>query len=219
MTSILKRLVRGHGTAIAYLALFAALGGSAYAAVQVTGESIKDGTVTGRDVKNRSLGTNDLSTTAVGSLKGQSGPAGPQGEKGEKGDPGEKGAPGEKGEKGDPGEPGPVGPAGPTGVTGSPGPQGTAGPPGPKGVSGWEYRVEPLVIPPNTISHREAYCSAGKKALGGGWTSDKNTYTYNSVLQNGPAGAEPIGWYVTIFNSHDNITSTNYVWVICADVS
>jgi hypothetical protein len=41
MRSILKRLSRRHGTAVAYLALFAALGGSAYAAVTVTGKNIK----------------------------------------------------------------------------------------------------------------------------------------------------------------------------------
>jgi hypothetical protein len=45
---------------IACLALSIALGGSAYAAVTVTGTNFKDGTVTGRDVKNRSLDTNDL---------------------------------------------------------------------------------------------------------------------------------------------------------------
>lgn len=50
--SIAKRLVRRHGTAVAYVALFAALGGSAYAAVTITGANIKDGTVTGKDVKN-----------------------------------------------------------------------------------------------------------------------------------------------------------------------
>ena len=52
--SILRRLSRRHTTAVAYLALFAALGGTAHAAVTVTGTDIKDGTVTGRDVKNRS---------------------------------------------------------------------------------------------------------------------------------------------------------------------
>jgi hypothetical protein len=75
--SIAKRLVRRHGTAVAYVALFAALGGSAYAAVTVAGANIKDGTVTGKDVKNRSLGTQKLSATAVSSLAGQRGPRRP----------------------------------------------------------------------------------------------------------------------------------------------
>jgi hypothetical protein len=79
MRSILRRLSRRHTTAVAYLALFAALRGSAYAAATVTGKHIKDGTITGRDVKNRSLGTNKLSATALSSLAGQPGPAGPQG--------------------------------------------------------------------------------------------------------------------------------------------
>jgi hypothetical protein len=96
----LKRLLRGHTTAVAYLALFATLGGSAYAAVTVTGNNIKDGTITGKDVKNRSLGTKTLSTEAVNSLRGQQGPVGLQGPKG---DGGERGPAGPTGPKGDPG--------------------------------------------------------------------------------------------------------------------
>jgi hypothetical protein len=94
MRSILGRLSRRHSTAVAYLALFAALGGSAYAAVTVTGKNIKSGTVTGRDIKNHSLGTNKLSSKAVSSLSGQRGPAGlpgPQGPQGLQGAPGERG--------------------------------------------------------------------------------------------------------------------------------
>src|SRR4051812_50159949 len=79
MRSIFRRLARRHTTAVAYLALFAALGGSAYAAVTVTGKQIKDGTVTGKDVKNRSLGAGKLSATALGSLAGEAGPGGPPG--------------------------------------------------------------------------------------------------------------------------------------------
>ena len=129
MQSILKRLSRRHSIAVAYLALFAALGGSAYAAVTVTGKNIKDGSVTGRDVKNRSLGTSKLSTSAVSSLIGQRGPAGPQGEKGEQGPVGPKGGAG------------PVGPKGETGPAGPQGTPGSAGPPGPSGISGLEYSV------------------------------------------------------------------------------
>ena len=91
MRSILRRLARRHTTAVAYVALFAALGGSAYAAVTVTGKQIKDGTVTGKDVKNRSLGAGKLSASALGSLAGERGPAGPQGAPGPKGDPGQAG--------------------------------------------------------------------------------------------------------------------------------
>ena len=98
--STLKRLARRHTTAVVYLALFAALGGSAYAAVTVTGKNIKNGTITGKDVKNRSLGTSKLSPTAVSSLIGERGPTGPQGPAGPKGDRGPSGTTGETGPQG-----------------------------------------------------------------------------------------------------------------------
>ena len=48
MRFILKR----HSAAVAYLALFAALGGgTAYAAATVTGSNIKDGTITSKDIE------------------------------------------------------------------------------------------------------------------------------------------------------------------------
>ena len=100
MRSIVKRLTRRHTTAVAYLALFAALGGTAYAAVTVTGKNIKDGTVTGRDVKNRSLGTNKLSAKAMASLAGRPGPAGPKGETGTQGPAGPRGPEGPQGASG-----------------------------------------------------------------------------------------------------------------------
>jgi hypothetical protein len=118
--SILRRLLRRHSTAVAYLALFAALGGSAYAAVTVTGNDIKNGTITGKDVKNRSLGTSKLKENAVTGSKIKKGavtsskvknasllandfkagqlPAGPQGPQGPRGPAGEQGPPGEPGE-------------------------------------------------------------------------------------------------------------------------
>lgn len=79
MRSVLTRLSRRHGTAVAYLGPVRRAGGSAYAAVTVTGRNIRDGTVTGSDVKNRTLGTKKLSAKAVSSLSGLQGPAGPRG--------------------------------------------------------------------------------------------------------------------------------------------
>jgi Collagen triple helix repeat (20 copies) len=150
MRPMLKRLMRRHSSAVAYLALFAALGGSAYAAVTVTGKNIKDGTVTGRDVKNRSLGTSKLSAKAVSSLAGQRGPAGPEGPAGPKGDRG------------------PAGLAGPKGETGPQGPQGPAGPAGPSGISGWQYLTNGRDIPPKSARDVEVTCPSGQNALGGG---------------------------------------------------
>jgi hypothetical protein len=205
MRSILKRLSRRHSTAVAYLALFAALGGSAYAAVTVTGKNIKDGTITGRDVKNRSLGTSKLSATAVSSLTGQRGPAGPQGDKGEPGTVGPKG------------EAGPAGPKGETGSAGQQGAQGPAGPQGPTGISGLEYRVSPqgFRTPADSGGYNTVDCPGSKDALGGGASSDGGYWTY--VTESAPTDGGR-GWFVEIWNDSP-VAATLYAWVICANVS
>jgi collagen triple helix repeat protein len=201
MRSILKRLLGRHTTAVAYLALFAALGGSAYAAVTVTGHHIKNGTVTGKDVKNRSLGTKKLSTKAVSSLAGQRGPAGPAGPQGAKG------------------EQGPVGPAGPTGEVGPPGPQGApgpAGPSGPRGVSGWEYQTRAFFVSPGKAAGTIAYCSDTNKPLGGGLAAVAS-YTGTRILESAP-DVERRGWVTNVRND-SSTTAYYYAWVICAAVS
>lgn len=88
-------------TAIASLALFVALGGSATAATLITGAKIKNGTITGKDVKNStltgskvkngSLSSSDISKKGLASLKGA---------KGDKGDAGAPGAAGQQGSQG-----------------------------------------------------------------------------------------------------------------------
>ena len=234
MRSILRRLSRRHTTAVAYVALFAALGGSAYAAVTVTGKNIKDGTITGRDVKNSSLGTDKLSPSAVSSLAGRPGPAGPQGAQGDKGERGPAGAagpqglPGSKGDKGDPGpigSPGPQGLPGPKGDKGDQGPigaPGPSGPQGPSGISGYSYHTEGHTIVPDDYEKWTVDCPAGKRALGGGVTGSgpyQGNQQHGSVVQSGPAGAAPIGWVVTYSNGFSQGNITAYAWVICAYVS
>ena len=72
-----------HGTVVAYVALFVALGGTSYAAVNITGKQIKNSSITSVDVKNRSLLAKDFK---AGQL-----PAGNPGAQGAKGDAGPKG--------------------------------------------------------------------------------------------------------------------------------
>jgi len=86
---------------IASLALFVALGGSATAATLITGAKVKNGTITGKDikgssltgakVKNGSLSSSDLSTAAKSGLKGAKGDQGPAGQTGPAGAPGAQG--------------------------------------------------------------------------------------------------------------------------------
>jgi hypothetical protein len=213
MRSTLKRLSRRHTTAVAYLALFAALGGSAYAAVTVTGKNIKDGTVTGRDVKNASLGTSELSATAVSSLTGERGPAGPQGPKGDSGEQGQAGPQGPKGDSGQQGPTGPNGAPGPAGPTGAPGP---AGPPGPSGISGWDYRVSSpgLYIRAGGVGGGYVRCPDGKQALGGGGSVD-NAGAFLTTSAPNDAGT---AWYAW-FNNTSSSSVTAYAWVICAKLA
>jgi Collagen triple helix repeat (20 copies) len=194
--SLVKRLVPRHSTAVAYLALFAALGGSAYAAVTVTGKEIKNGTITGKDVKNRSLGATKLSKKALSSLKSAGGAAGPQGPQGERG------------------ERGPIGPAGLTGPQGQTGPEGPAGPAGPRGVSGWEYQTRGFDIPAGRVAGQIAFCTGSKKPLGGG-VARAGTYGY--VVESAP-DPDRNGWWAYVYNDGEQATSY-YVWVICASVS
>jgi len=80
---------------VASIALFAALGGSSYAAITVSGKNIRNNTVSGadiknnsvtsRDVRNRSLLANDFKPGQLPSA-GQ-GPAGPRGATGLQGAP------------------------------------------------------------------------------------------------------------------------------------
>lgn len=45
---------------LAFVALLVALGGTAYAAIVITGKNVKDGSLTGRDIKDGSLGRTDV---------------------------------------------------------------------------------------------------------------------------------------------------------------
>ena len=96
--------------AIACIALFAALGGTSYAAAKITGANVKDNTLTTKDIRNKSLLAKDFKPgqlpagpQGAAGPQGQQGPQGPQGPQGQQGPEGPKG---EKGSKGDTGAPG-----------------------------------------------------------------------------------------------------------------
>ena len=84
--------------AVAYLALFVALGGTSFAAATViTGKNVKDSSLTGADVKKGSLTGSDVKNKSLapadfnGSVTGPQGATGPQGPKGATGAPGQNG--------------------------------------------------------------------------------------------------------------------------------
>ena len=92
----MKRFTRP-GVLLGIVAVVLAMTGSAFAASKITGAQIKDGTLTGRDLKNRSIGSSKLDGTALAELEGPQGASGPAGPTGPSG---------------------PAGPAGPSAVGG-----------------------------------------------------------------------------------------------------
>ena len=80
--------------AVSITALVVAMGGTGYAATQLSGSNIKAGTITGKQVKKHSLPAGKLSATAIAPLRGAQGPAGPAGPAGAAG---ADGAPGPAG--------------------------------------------------------------------------------------------------------------------------
>jgi hypothetical protein len=108
--------------ALGAIALALALAGGAWAGKRylITSSSqVKNGALSGADIKNHSLTARDISPSVLGAFvppgQGSTGPAGPQGPKGDAG---------------------PAGPQGPMGATGSRGPQGDKGDKGDRGPQG-----------------------------------------------------------------------------------
>jgi hypothetical protein len=67
--SLLRRCFRHHTLAAAYVALVLALGGTAYAAITVTGENIVDGSITSADIGTSEVKTTNLAPDGVSTDK------------------------------------------------------------------------------------------------------------------------------------------------------
>jgi hypothetical protein len=134
----------------ATLALFLALGGSSYAALQITGRDVKDGSLTGADLKNGSVKGVDLKNGSVTSVDVKNGSLLAADFK-----PGELPA-------GTPGAPGPQGPTGPTG------PQGETGATGQPGATGGASRtiLFGTVTQAGTLAHGQGITGVTKDTTG-----------------------------------------------------
>jgi hypothetical protein len=122
-----------YANVVSTLCLFVVLGGTAWAASQITGSQIKDGSVTSKDIRDRTLSARDFKKGvlpssvlpaggAAAGAPGPAGPSGPAGPQGERGAPGPQGPAGAGGTKGEKGEKGDTGTEGPKGDEGEPGP-------------------------------------------------------------------------------------------------
>ncbi len=95
--------------AVAFGALTLGMAPVAWASGLITGDQILNSSITGKDLKDGSIGPSDLSRSARVALQGAPGKTGPAGPAGAKG---EVGAQGPKGEQGFGGPRGPAGPPG-----------------------------------------------------------------------------------------------------------
>jgi hypothetical protein len=194
-----KRRIRlSYANVVASLALFAALGGSSYAAISITGKQVQDNSLTAKDVRNASLTSQDVrdqSLLAQDFKKGQL-PAGPQGPRGDTGAPGPKGDPG------------------------ATGPQGVQGERGLPGVSGYEQiTVDKQTNPDVSIfTFATATCPIGKVAVGGGGEILNPTQAGTDVVLD---ASRPISARTWMAEAHGlgSIKWTLGVTVICANAA
>jgi hypothetical protein len=199
----MKTIAHLKQNAVAYAALFVALGGtSAYAADRIGSDDIaanaivakhiKDGQVKSAEVGDGTLLAKDFASGQIPA--GARGPAGPQGVAGADGAPGEQGPQG------------PEGPAGPQGPQGAPGLSGV--------VTVYADNFSNVV---RLEASATATCPSGKRVIGGGAEvvspfPERKT----GLVKSRPDGST--GWTAT-GRTYESATGVNLsVYAICANV-
>jgi hypothetical protein len=196
------RLKLDRATVLAFVAVFLALTGGAYAVAvpnssvgsrhlkknAVTSKKIKRGAVRSRHVKDGSLLATDFKAGAL--------PAGPQGPVGSPGAAGATGATGERGLAGPAGARGPAGPAGPA---------------GPPGVS--DLGTASLSSPDNSTDTKTvtALCQGGLVPVAGGFFLDAANSSPVRIEESRP-DLPSAGWRVTAVET----TPTGDSWDVSA---
>jgi Collagen triple helix repeat (20 copies) len=207
---------------VAMIALFAGLSqtGLAGQALRAAGcncgtsADIVDGSLTGIDIKDKSLTKKDFR----GSVQGARGPQGPRGEKGDTGGPGSPGTKGDKGDGGTPGAKGDKGDSGPQGPKGDKGDPGVQGLPGfskvdmasqtfstRSGGGGDEYTWE---VPCDDASHT---------VIGGGLWSTGEAFDDERVMSSAPTGNRK-GWRVKLDKRWGDLSNVT-VYALCVPAS
>jgi hypothetical protein len=197
----MTRWMRSHLTlpnVLSVVAVFAALGGTSYAAVKVSrnavgASQIKTGGVGSSEVKNGSLRKVDLRASDLPT--GPIGPVGPAGVKGPKGDPG------------DPGDTGATGNVHPVTV---------------------QFEQAAADLADGTSASYNAFCPDGMQGIGGGFrgdaTASEATNTGSSRPAMLPSNTEPpldggtyTGWRITVLNISGGVMAgiRPEVWVAC----
>jgi hypothetical protein len=186
LATVVSYIRRHH---LGMLALFVALGGTAYAASlprnSVGTAQLKRNAVTSAKVKPRTLLASDF-------RQGQL-PAGPQGPRGPEGPPGARGA------------------EGATGARGAEGARGPGGPEGPAGATNVTVRTGP-----QEAGEAEATCNPGEVAVGGGGLSFDTELTFLRFSGPTPPSGTPTGWGVTTARLDGTVSQNSQAFVVCA---
>ena len=224
MLSTLFRHVRHN--AAGYVALFAALGGTSYAAVQIPSGSVgtpqlRNGAVTATKVKAHSLLAADFAGGQLPSgAQGARGAVGPQGlpgatgPEGARGPAGPQGPDGLAGARGSNGSTGPQGPEGPAGAQGPAGAEGPAGAQGPKGDSGTAHTAlaqNTTVVQPGADVVISATCPAGTTVTGGGFLAAAGLQAEESSPDLGNNA-----WVLEVKNPSSSVAVQTFVQAVCA---
>ena len=178
--------------AVAYLALFVALGGTSFAAATViTGKNVKNGSLTGIDVRNRSLTGKDVKDKSLTPIDFSGSVQGPKGN---------TGAPGPKGDTGDTGPPGPadvkaLSAVVPTGVSDQ-----VAGELGP-------VKVLVSCLAGNPMDANHAITVKGQSSVAGAWR-----YANIHILPDGSQNSFVNSQSVTFINNSFNVDTVGFVF-------
>jgi hypothetical protein len=164
------------GLVVGLVALFVALGGTSYAAINLPKASVgtaqlKNGAVSAQKVKSNAIGSGKVRDGSLLAKDFKSGqlPAGA------------------------------TGPAGPAGPQGQPGAQGAQGPQGAPGISGYELVIGPEITVADRASVQQTIrCPAGKRVVGGGF--DSNSSSGLTLNRSGAPNAEGLAWFVRVTN-------------------
>jgi hypothetical protein len=215
-----------YANVMATIAVFIALGGSAFAAATITGRNVQDGSLTGRDIKKGTIQSSDIKdgtlrrqdffpgvlpsglTAPLSPAEGLPGAPGAAGPAGAAGPQGERGPAGKDGAPGNDGTPGLDGTNGTNGVDGAPGKDGAAGKDGTNGTNG-------TIGPTGPRGTAVAYATlSGPKVFDGKNIADANVsypqvgvyclknlgFTFKSAVATpfgpGPSSNEPRNWDV-----------------------
>jgi hypothetical protein len=182
-----------YANVVATIALFVALGGSSYAAIQVTGKHVKDSTLTGKDVKNSSLTAVDVRNGSL--LAADFGPGQlPTGVQGPKGDTGAKGD------------------AGPPGATGGPGPEGAQGP------RGFDEIVRPTLAfatPGGGLASATVACPDTHPRVVGGGVDTTSNEDFGVVEESYPS--DGTGWTVRMRNNGSSFALASTAYAVCVN--